>query len=159
MSGFVATAPPSPEPGNESDALANDGWFPDLLLSRIRESTRIDGTVTAGRLRDSALYAISTVNDQLAEYKARQLDAGKTSLAAVSDARLGDVERLVVLYRRAVCATISADLMERYRSFDSTGSAERRADDSDPAISEQMRNARWAVRDIQGQTHCTVELI
>lgn len=158
MSGFVATAPTGSSSGSD-DGLQNDGWWPDLSLSEIRKATRTDGTVTDERLRDSALYAMSHVNQQLAIWHARQVDAGYAQLEDVPAPSLGGASRLLMLYRRAVFATVRADVMERYRGFDSSADAERRAQDNDPAIAEQMRNARWAVRDIMGEPHATVELI
>lgn len=158
MSGFVAP-PPTGTGSSGSDALQNDGWFPDLTLSGIRHSIRTDGTVTDQRLRDSVLYAMGHVNQQLAAWKLARQAEGAQNLGDVEGGNLGGGSRLALLYRRAVCASASADVMERYRNFDSTASAERRALDNDPSIAEQMRNARWAVRDILGQPHATVELI
>lgn len=159
MSGFVAVAPTTIEPDTESDALANDGWFPDLSLSAIRDSTRLDGTITDARLRDAARYAMSEVNRLLEAYKAEQVAAGVASLAEVNAAEIAGENRLLMLYRRAVTCTLHADLLERYRDFDSTEAGLRRATELDPAVGEQRRNARWAVSDIQGKPHSVVDLI
>jgi len=66
---------------------------------------------------------------------------------------------LIHHYRRAVYQLTNADLIERYRDFDTTAAGEKRAQDLDGAIEESRRNARWAVLDILGLPHLTVELI
>lgn len=158
MSAFVATAPTSPaQPGAE--LMGNDGWFPDIDLASVRDIVRIDGTVTAARLRAAVLSAISHVNDQLAAFKATHLAADRNALADVPAPAIDGDSRLVLLYNRAVHCTAKADLIERYRDFDSTDSGQRRADDMDPAIGEQRRNAFWAIRDLLGQPRTVVELI
>jgi hypothetical protein len=155
MSGFVATA----STPNAGDALTNDGWFPDLHLSALREIIRLDGTVTDARLRDVARYAILEVNRQLAAYKAEHAAAGITRLEDVAGDRLDGINRLSFLYGRAVAAQIKAELVERYRDLDISDTGLRRVVDMEPSIGEYRRNASWAVRDILGEPHTVVELI
>lgn len=157
MSGFIATAPATPVPG--ANVVLNDGWFPNLTLSEIRDSVRLDGTVTDPRLRDAARYAISIVNRQLAPLRLLGLAASAENLAAMEPATIDGQNRLDMLYRRAVVCTLKADLIERYRDYDTTDSGMRRADDLSASIDEQRRNANWAIRDMLGQPHTVVELI
>ncbi|HEY5804849.1 MAG TPA: head completion/stabilization protein [Lysobacter sp.] len=159
MSGFVATAPTTQADPGDTDTIRNDGWFPDLALSTIRATIRLDGTVTDERLRDAARYAIASINTLLGEFKATAQAAGSATIADVSPAEIDSEKRLVMLYRRAVFSTIKADLLERYRDFDSTDSGLRRVLDMEDNIGEQRRNASWAVRDILGKPHTVVELI
>lgn len=155
MSGFVATATAAQlEPEVE-----NDGWFPAITLTGVREALRLDGTVTIARLRDAVAYAMDSVNAQLADYKAAHVNAGVDGLQDVSAAQIGGEPRLVMLYRRAVHNLAHAELIERYRNLDATDSGMRRVLDMEPAIGELRRNASWAVRDILGQSRTVVELI
>jgi hypothetical protein len=62
-------------------------------------------------------------------------------------------------YRRAVYSTAGAELAERYRGFDATGSGNANADQLTPTIDEYRRDARWAISDILGLGRTTVELI
>ncbi|MFD1296447.1 head completion/stabilization protein [Lysobacter gummosus] len=157
MSAFIATAPDTTSP--ERDTLSNDGWFPDLSLSNLRETGRIDGTVTGDRLRELARYAALSINARLREFRAGNEGAGYRSLAAVPSSRFDGESRLLVLYRRAVACLLKADVMERYPDFDSTGSGERRAEDAQDNAGTWRRNASWAVSDITGATRSVVELI
>ncbi|HEY4583081.1 MAG TPA: head completion/stabilization protein [Lysobacter sp.] len=153
MSGFVATAALPPA----GDMLINDGWFPDVSLESVRDIVRIDGTVTPARLRDVIRHAVIHVNCQLAGFKARH--AAAATLASVQGDEIDGVMRLELLYMRAVAHLAKAELIERYRDLDSTGSGLRRAIDMEPSIDEHRRNARWAVRDILGEPRSVVELI
>lgn len=158
MSGFVATAATGSESG-DAGVIRNDGWFPDLEVATVRNVARIDGTVSADRLADAIRYAMVHTNIQLGTYKAGHRSNGVPRLADVSPDEIDGEKRLVMLYRRAVICTVKADLTESYRDFDSTDAGLRRGAELDPAVSEQRRNASWAVRDILGRTHTVVELI
>ena len=157
MSAFIAAAPATAAP--DSDTLRNDDWFPDLSLSSLRLAGRIDGTVPADRLRELAKAAALAVNARLREFRAGYEGAGYASLAAVPSSRIDGESRLLALYRRAVACLLKADVIERYRDFDSTDSGQRRAEDQEPTADTWRRNASWAVSDITGQTRTVVELI
>ena len=158
MSGFVATAPVPPADAS-IDAIANDGWFPTLSIAATRNAVRLDGTVTAERLRAALVNAMMDVNRQLRSFKAERAALGQASLEAAGAGELVDGKpRLVLLYLRAVMCSAKADLNERYRDFDADA-ANPRLKDGEPSTDEQRRNAQWAVRDILGQSHVFVELI
>lgn len=156
MSGFVATAP-VPQAADPDDTIGNDGFFPALSIADTRNAMRIDGTITAPRLRAALVAAMLDVNQQLSAFKDAQTLAGHATLAtAGAGTTLDGHPRWVLLYLRAVMCTAKADLTERYRDFDADGA---RAKDMEPSIDEQRRNAQWAVRDLLGRTRTVVELI
>src|SRR5690349_20277870 len=101
---------------------------------------RLDGTVSADRLREALLAAVLGVNDQLADWKAVQVAAGFTTLEDVPAQAVASESRLVRLYRRAVACCAAADIAEQYRSFDATNSGNERADTLAPSIDELRRN-------------------
>lgn len=155
MSGFIANgSPPNPEV-----TLTNDGWFPDIETDAVRASLRMDGSVTNDRLVMATTTAMISVNRELAHYKSTAKANGHTALSVVSDESIGGEPVLVHLYKRAVYCTAGAEIAERYRSYDSTGSGNKNADDLTPSIDEYRRDARWAIRDLLGLVHNTVELI
>jgi hypothetical protein len=159
VNAFVAAAPAATLPSDPSDRVGNDGWFPDLSLSAFRQIVRLDGTVTDPRLREALVAAMLETNQILAAYQREQHTAGHGDLAAVPSTTIDGASRLVQLYRRAVQCAAKADLIERYRDLDSTDAGLRRAIEMDAAVDEQRRNARWAVSELLGQPHNTVELI
>lgn len=154
---FLAT-PPAPAPAAEKP-LANDGWFPDVDLAALRATARLDGTVTADRLRYSALSAIDSINDELAGYKAAQLAQGHAALAEVPCTRIADMPVQVVRYLRAVYSCVQADLVERYRDFDTTGAGDKAAEKLELRVDGLRRDVRWAISDLLGIRRMTVELI
>lgn len=153
------------EPTDTTDAPAdmvivtNDGFFPDIDLNKLRDTMRLDGTVTAARLRDAAVDAIISVNDELAAWKAAQIAAGAADMAAVPAPQIGGESVQLARYRTAVYRQAKADLTERYRDFDATKSGSDDADKLEENICTDRRAARWAIRDILGLARTTVELI
>lgn len=155
----VAAAPtPAPAPG----IIENDGWFPNIALAEIRDAMRLDGTVTDARLVQAVVDAVLHVNRELAPWQALHVQAGITMLADVPATRINRESRLLAQYRRAVYSTAKADLIERYRDYDSTATSladKKSMEWLDEAPGTQRRNAQWAIADMVGRSHLTVELI
>ncbi|ACO79901.1 Phage P2 capsid completion gpL-like protein [Azotobacter vinelandii CA] len=154
MSGFIANGGTV-----EPFVLDNDGWFPDIDAEHLRAAVRMDGSITNARLEVAAVAAMLSVNRELAAYKAAELANGYAALADVPAVAIDGESERVHLYRRAVYCSAGAELAERYRSYDATAAGNQRADDLTPSIDEFRRDARWAIRDLLGVTHTTVELI
>lgn len=153
MSGFVATAETT------SQLIANDGFWPDVDAANVRDVQRFDGTVSDARLIEALTIAIGSINAELADWQAAQVALGVSTLADVPAPKVGGISRYVNLYLRAVRCTAAAHIVERYRNFDVTNSGQKNADEQTPSIDELRRDARWAIRDILGLSHSTVELI
>lgn len=159
MSSFNAIAPASNEaapPG--ADTVENDGFFPDIDLDQLRDTMRLDGTVTAVRLRNAAIAAVISVNDELQDWKAAQVAAGRAALAEIPPS-IGGVGVQLSRYLDAVYRTAKADLTERYRDADNTKDGDAQADQMECTIGDHRRAARWAIRAILGLSNSTIELI
>lgn len=153
MSGFVAGG--NAEPFN----LVNDGFFPDIDADDLCAALRLDSSISNARLEVAAVNAMLAVNRELAHYKASAQANGHAALSEVSDESIASERVLVRLYRRAVYCSTGAELAERYRSYDTTAIGETHAEQLTPSIDEYRRDARWAIRDLLGTGHATVELI
>ena len=154
----AAPAPPAPTAG----VIENDGWFPDIALVDMRDAMRLDGTVTDARLVQAVVDAILHVNRELARWQGQHAAAGIAALADVPATRINRESRLLAQYRRAVYSTAKADLIERYRDYDSTATSltdKKSMEWLDEAPGAQRRNAQWAIADIVGHSHLIVELI
>lgn len=154
---FLAN-PPAPQAASEQH-LANDGWYPEIDLAALRATARLDGTVTPERLRYSALAAVLAVNTELAGFKVGQQMRGRERLADVPAVQIDGASTLVSLYLRAVYSHVQADLIERYRDFDTTGAGDKAADKLEARIADLRRDVRWAISDLLGIRRTTVELI
>ncbi|TCB81641.1 head completion/stabilization protein [Acinetobacter sp. ANC 4173] len=150
MTGFSFNAPTT----TPDESIGNDGFFPNLQLNLIRESVRLDGSVSNARLKDAAIAAILEINDQL-----RSLKLKAATLNELATSTIDGKPNTELLYLRAVHSAIAADINEKYRSYDSTSDGQKRAEQLAPTIDDHRRNLRWAIRDLLGTSRCTVELI
>ncbi|SOD27674.1 Phage head completion protein (GPL) [Variovorax sp. YR752] len=150
--------PPSPTAAEEA-VLANDGWFPDIDLAKLRATARLDGTVTPDRLRHSAIQAVLSINAELAQYKIAQLVLGRAKLEDVPAPEIDGKSAQLARYLRAVYSSVQADLVERYRDYDTTGAGDKAADKLELRADDLRRDVRWAISDFLSIRRTTVELI
>lgn len=143
----------------ENAIIKNGNFWPDVNLGKVRDTVRLDGTVTDDRLKHAAVAAIIDVNRDLKAFKEGQQKAGYTALADVPAEHVDEVSELVSLYLRAVYCRLKANLMERYADYDSTAKGLSNASEQNETITDLYRDARFAIRDILGVSHVTVELI
>lgn len=141
------------------EVIINNGFFPDIQLSEIRNAMRIDGTVTNERLKHSALDAMQTVNRDLKDFRLKAQTQGKSRLSLCDEEQLNDESELVYLYKRAVFCLTTANLYERYRSFDSTREGDQKADQLIDTAGDLKRDYHFAVRDILGSNRMIAELV
>lgn len=147
-------------PGQDAEPIKAGYFWPEINPADAREAMRLTGTVIGMRLRHALVEAIASVNAELADWRVRQVATGYSSLQDVPAEQVDGQSILVSRWVRAVYATAAADLYERYRSFDTTGKADKRADNEDSAADDLRRDARLAIRAILGVTGgCVVELI
>lgn len=156
MSFIAHTSPP---PATVETPIANDGFFPSVDLVKLREASRLNGTVTTERLRQACFAAITSVNAELATFKLRQEAAGHSTLAAVPATQLAGESVLLHHYRRAIYSAVQADLAESFRDFDLTAEGDKLAEQLEAGINAHRRNMRWAISDLLGIRRSTVELI
>ncbi|MCL2656152.1 MAG: head completion/stabilization protein [Betaproteobacteria bacterium] len=156
---FIA-AQPAPDPAAEA-AIRNAAFWPDIDPADCREHLRIDGTVTAARLRGALIEAIAHVNDQLNAWRREQMNAGHAALDQVPADNIDGRSALCVRYVRAVYCTAAAQITERLRHFDATGKAAtlHTQERIDATAEDYRREAQWALRDIRGQHRALIDLV
>lgn len=154
MSGFVAGGDTPP-----ANHINTDSFWPSIDLDQMREALRIDASVTGPRLETAVIAAAISVNRELLKWRYAQEAAGFATLADVPAGTVNDVSELVHLYARAIQAATGAEVCERYRSYDSTGTGDRKAEALQFNIDEYRRDQRWAIRDLLNVPRMTVELI
>ncbi|RSC26446.1 head completion/stabilization protein [Pseudomonas putida] len=153
MSGFI---PGGPVPGGH---INSEDFWPSIDLDKIRETLRIDSSVTPARLETAVIAAVIAVNRDLAEWRTKAQAAGAEKLADVPSAQINGQSQQVYLYLRAVECAAGAEVCERYRGYDSSGSGDKNADETMPTIDDYRRDQRWAVRDFLDAPRTTVELL
>lgn len=153
--GFIATAPTAPDEGE----ITSSPFWPVISLPDLRETVRLDGTVTTARLTHAVVDAITSVNRDLADWRSARQAEGHATLAAVPSEVINNESVHLPSYRRAVYAMTRANLLERYTDYSATGDGVKGADAKIISSDDLYRDARFAIRDILGTTHNTVELI
>ena len=153
--GFIANATTSPAEG-EIDSIP---FWPAISLPDLRDTVRLDGTVTTARLKHAVIDAITSVNRDLADWRRAREAEGVATLAAVPGELINNESAHLHSYRRAVYAMTRANLLERYTDYSATGDGVKGADAKIISSDDLYRDARFAIRDILGTTHNTVELI
>ncbi|MCF9034723.1 head completion/stabilization protein [Acinetobacter nectaris] len=147
---FVAngTAPQS------NVSIASSSFFPTIGLDDIRHDVRIDGAVPVERVKQVLLEEIIDVNRLLSSIVVE----GQT-LADLAVGTIDGKPETEILYFSAISSGVAAKIAERYRSYDSTNSGNKRADEMTENIHEYRRNKVWAIQQLKGENHTVVELI
>ncbi|MDI5893087.1 head completion/stabilization protein [Halomonas rhizosphaerae] len=140
-------------------AITNNGFWPAVDPVAFRDAERLDSTVTEARVAHALRVALADVNRQLADWQAARIDDGATTAEEVAAPGWAAEGHYVLLYQRALYATAMASLLERYRDYSATGEGDERGEAKDLAADDFRRDARWAVSEILGERHTTVELI
>ncbi|OUY08699.1 head completion/stabilization protein [Acinetobacter populi] len=139
---------------NPDVIVLNNGFFPDVSTEKVRQVSRLDGSVTNDRLIHEIQNAILECNRLLLPLRVKA-----ASLAELNTDFIGGEGDKDILYFRAIAACCAALLLEKYRSFDSSGDGQNRADDVGISAAEHRRNQRFAIRDLLGETRLTVVLL
>ncbi|WP_161891585.1 head completion/stabilization protein [Pseudomonas juntendi] len=158
MSGFIAggqvTSNSAPGPHINSDP-----FWPSIDLDSLRETLRIDSSVTLARLETAVIAAVISVNRELDSWGEAKQTEGFVTLSDVPCGKIKDLSQLVHLYLRAVECAAGAEVCERYRNYDTTASGIKKAEETAPTIDDYRRDQRWAIRDFLGTSRTTVELL
>ncbi|MEH4266382.1 head completion/stabilization protein [Klebsiella aerogenes] len=156
MNGFIAA---EPAPGR-AEKISNGDFLPEICPVAFTQAMRLDGTTTAGRQREALIAAMVNVNRDLHAWRVQQQERGYARLRDVPyDDPVDNESPRVHNYRRAVFCIAKANLTERYRDFDATAKGDRRATNLETEVDDLWRDARWAMRELQGLNHNTVALI
>ncbi len=139
--------------------LENVAFWPDIEVSAFRDVERMREEVPTPRLVHALSAAMADINRQLADWMQHRVDAGHTTHRALPITAWQRATHYADLYRRAVYALAHADLLERYVDYSATNTGDERAQAKEAAVDDYRRASRWAVSEIEGRTHSTVELI
>jgi hypothetical protein len=151
---------PAPKPDAATEpAIKNTHFWPDINPVELRDTLRLEGTVTAKRLRAVIKYALTEVNAELYSYRVAQLAQGYKPLADVPADQIDDESIKVCAYLRAVSSLTAAILAERYPNSDTTDAGSKKAEIVESTVDELWRDARNAISDVAGVSHCVIGLL
>lgn len=138
--------------------IINNGFWPDIDPQAFRDEERVDN-ITDARLKGALQAAMLDINRQLADFQAHQQQSGVMACEAIPLAAWQTPGYFTQLYYRAVFAQAQADLLERYRNAFTTSEGDERGEAKDAAADDYRADARWAIAEMTGRRHTTVELI
>lgn len=148
---------PSTNPAADApEAVANDGWFPDLDLADFHAQTGQGDTFDPARIAAAIQSAMIEVNASVSAWRDAQT---APSLAEVPARTYGDVSEKVILYRSGVFARARAQLLANTRDYDSTKSGHDRADALEATADDYLRQSNEAIARMIGRRRTVVELI
>jgi len=154
---FVATN--APNENAPSGTVENNGFWPAIAIDDFRDDERLGRDITDRRVRQALIAAMGDINRQLAAFQQTQADNGAAGVHEIPGEAWQTPGHYAQLYVRAVYAMAQADLLERYRDYATAPTGEHRGEVRDAAADDYRRASRWAVAEILGTTHTTVELI
>ena len=157
MSSLVIPAP-KPDAATEP-AIKNTHFWPDVDPVELRDTLRLEGTVTAKRLRAAAKFAMTEVNAELYSFRDAQKSLGFKALADVPADQIDDESVKVGAYQRAVASIAAAYLAERYPNSDTTDAGSKKAAIVESTVDDLWRDGRNAISDVAGVSHCIIGLL
>ncbi|MCD8558877.1 MAG: head completion/stabilization protein [Shewanella xiamenensis] len=149
----------APATSATASIITNGPFWPDIEPDVLRQTMRLDGTVTNERLEHAVINAALQVNSDLKNWRIGNQLLGFDSLVQVPAEQINGQSIYLQLYLRAVYCLTKANLIERYSDFDSTAKGLKAGEELTDSITDLRRDARFAIRDILGESHVTVELI
>lgn len=160
---LISTDPVGPltDPADtgQNTVITNSPFWPSISTGAFRLAKRLGGTSTTDRLHHCLKVAMGAVNDQLRYWMTEQRTRGFSSLENVPADAIDGESVLITRYREAVYSYAKATLIEGYRDADTTGKGEAHAIALATQIDDCWRDARWAIRDIKGESRGMAELL
>lgn len=141
------------------DDIPNHVFWGNLSLTDFRTAMRVDNVVTPDRARHALVMALLETNRRLSAYVLAQNALGYEVIGNVPALPGQPAGAQLALYQRAVWCLAKAQLVERYRDYDTTGNGDTRADELVAVADDYRRDAAWAINDLLGAPRTTVELI
>jgi|JI8StandDraft_1071087.scaffolds.fasta_scaffold124722_1 hypothetical protein len=153
MSLFVATG------SNPPATIHNNGFFPSIDTDDFVKTQKLDATFSPDRVTFALTLAITDANRALMAWQVIKEAAGYVELGDVPAVSVNNESTLITLYKQAVFSFAKANLLEKYRDYDTTNQGGKKADILEPNIDIHRRDARWAIADLQNKPRTVVELI
>lgn len=148
--GFVANGNYTPS----EVIIESDPFYPSIALDQIREIVRLDGVVTNARLKQAIIEEVLDINRLLISLQTKVIQ-----LSDLSKTKIDGLPDTDYLYLSAVANGVAAKINENYRTYDSSNSGAKKAEQAESTVDHYRRNRQWAIQQLLGQNHTVVELI
>ena len=137
--------------------VKNNGFFPELSLSQFINMMRSDGNIdkeaSQGQLQTAMIY----VNSSLLKLKKNNPQA--VHFDNIKCDYYGDESENFILYRTAVFYRAKADVIGKWRNFDTTKSGHNKADQMELKMCEFLAKSNEAISKLLGKSKIFIALI
>lgn len=154
---LIPTTPERQEP--EQEIRSNPFW-PIIEPQDLRESMRIDNTVTTAQLYHAAIEAVTHVNHLLKKWREEKQNSGIISTQdLIDDDAINGLSMQTQRYIHAVYSFTKAQIINKYLDFDSTAQAETKAHAKVEQAGKYQRDGHAAIADILRKTRVNSRLV
>lgn len=154
---FVASNNPTQPTANTT--ITNAAFFPDVSLEDFRTAMKVDAVATQERALHALRAAVIEVNNRLSKWLTEQINLGYLKIDDIPKQPAEIEGQTKFLYLRAVWSLAKANLIERYRDYDTTKSGQEKTEALTESADDYRRDCAWAINDLIGTPRATVELI
>jgi len=140
-------------------AIENDGFWPNLSVVEFQKGYRLPAEYLVDMLVTDLATAMTEVNRDLAELKARWQDAGVSSVESADTTVLPERTFQAATYKRAVYCRAKATLLTQFATVTRRESAENTGKEQPERGETFLQFSQQAVRSLQGRGRITAALL
>ncbi|MDF3132371.1 head completion/stabilization protein [Pseudomonas extremaustralis] len=140
-------------------AIENDGFWPNLDVAEFQKGYRLPAEYLVELLTAELTTAMTEVNSDLAELKARWQGLGVSSVESADTRVLPERTFQAATYKRAVYCRAKASLLPQFVTIIRRDSAENLGKESPDRPETFLAFSQQAVRSLQGRGRITAALL
>lgn len=147
-------------PTTASDrVVGNNGFFPDISLTDLRQQYDINDRTEAAELIRIVESNLMRVNDDLNHWVCQQQRKGYQVLSEVPAGRLGERSVHEICYLQAVSYGVKADVIRAKLDYDLTEKGDQEAAEREDKAMHYSAESSRALRKLLGRGHIRVRRI
>ena len=140
-------------------AIANDGFWPDLSVSEFQQGYRLPAEYLRELLVEGLTQAMGEVNIDLAKRKTAWQAAGIVNVETADPLILPERSFMASSYKRAVYCRAKAYLLQQFATVNRRESAENLGKEAPESSEQFLAFSQQAVRVIQGRGRISAVLL
>ena len=140
-------------------AIENDGFWPNLSVAEFQKGYRLPAEYLVDMLVTDLATAMTEVNRDLAELKARWQGVGVSNVESADTTVLPERTFQAATYKRAVYCRAKASLLTQFATVTRRESAENTGKEVPERGETFLQFSQQAVRSLQGRGRITAALL
>ncbi len=149
-----------PHPTSNNDTLVgNNGFFPDISVTDLRQQYNINDRTEAAELIRIVESNLMRINDDLNKWVCQQQRKGYQALSEVPADTLGERSVHEICYLQAVSYGVKADVIRAKLDYDLSQKGDQEADEREDKAMHYSAESSRALRKLLGRGHIRVRRI